>query len=735
MIRMIHSVVGYRLTIWVLWGFFAALFVPPLMAQSQTQHSIDSLHTLLQSAKEQERSVLLSALSGFIETDKPQEAKELALQAIASAQKNTNLYDEAVAEIHLSAALRHLGRSAEALAASLRSVEKAFHLPPTQANKEVLAKSNAQAAINYRASAKYDSMLFYANQSLALYDELHDRAGHASLLVTLSYIYWNVGKYAQGMEFGLQALRTYEELGYKPQIARTLNIIGLIYRTLGDHAKALDYFQQCLALRRALNDNEGTGVAMSNIGAVYKNLKQYDSAMKYFENYLLITQSLHIKQGLAIASLNIGSVQRLQGKLRQALYTHKLALSYNTELGDKRGTAQSMSEIGADLRATGKFKESVQYLERSIALADSIGAKNIVKDSYAELSQTLASLGEFERAYFVQMKFDALNSTLITENRDQIIAIQNRHDRERSERERQMQEERIQQQNVLLNVMVGLLVFLILVGFVMVRLYRKQKRSEVELREKNSIIEKERELSDTLNRNLAQTLYALEHEQATSDRLLLNVLPESIAERMKAGETTIADHFESVTVLFADLVGFTSLASRMNPVQVVEILDSLFSTFDALAQLHGVEKIKTIGDAYLAVCGVPRAVENHTENIAAFALDMCSAVSDFGRQLQTTGEAVQLEVRIGIHVGEVVAGVIGKKKFSYDLWGDTVNTASRMESHGDGGKIHVSEEVFLKLNDKFTFEERGEIEVKGKGVMRTWFLTESTIAEYPESDR
>jgi class 3 adenylate cyclase len=188
----------------------------------------------------------------------------------------------------------------------------------------------------------------------------------------------------------------------------------------------------------------------------------------------------------------------------------------------------------------------------------------------------------------------------------------------------------------------------------------------------------------------------------------------------------------------------------MKPAQVVEILDSLFSTFDALAQLHGVEKIKTIGDAYLAVCGVPRAVANHTENIAAFALDMCNAVSDFERQLQTAGETVQLEVRIGIHVGEVVAGVIGKKKFSYDLWGDTVNIASRMESHGDAGKIHVSEEVYKALgghstvaishwsndnpnapmtNDQvtngFLFEERGEIEVKGKGAMRTYFLASS----------
>ena len=225
------------------------------------------------------------------------------------------------------------------------------------------------------------------------------------------------------------------------------------------------------------------------------------------------------------------------------------------------------------------------------------------------------------------------------------------------------------------------------------------------------------EEAEVLNNTLTNTLRALEHEKQTSDRLLLNILPRSIAERMKSGETAIAEYFQDVTVLFADIVGFTNLSSGMKPQELVALLDQLFSSFDALAEKHGVEKIKTIGDAYMVVSGVPQAAELQTERILLFAIDMLDCISYFNQEFQQN-----LSVRIGIHTGEVVAGVIGKHKFSYDLWGDTVNTASRMESHGEAGKIHVSEEIFTALHEKFIFEKRGEIDIKGKGFMHTWFL-------------
>jgi class 3 adenylate cyclase len=210
---------------------------------------------------------------------------------------------------------------------------------------------------------------------------------------------------------------------------------------------------------------------------------------------------------------------------------------------------------------------------------------------------------------------------------------------------------------------------------------------------------------------------ALRIEREKSERLLRNILPAPIAERLKSGQQTIADAFEETTILFADIVGFTTLSERTSPDQLVAMLNTLFSRFDDLTEKHGLEKIKTIGDAYMVVAGLPEHRHDHAQAIAAMALDMHRTMTHFNA---STGHA--LELRIGINSGAVTAGVIGKKKFSYDLWGDAVNTAARMESHGIPGEIQVSQTTYDLLKDTFAFEERGLIELKGKGLMSRYLL-------------
>ncbi|MDY6784650.1 MAG: adenylate/guanylate cyclase domain-containing protein [Cyanobacteriota bacterium] len=227
-------------------------------------------------------------------------------------------------------------------------------------------------------------------------------------------------------------------------------------------------------------------------------------------------------------------------------------------------------------------------------------------------------------------------------------------------------------------------------------------------------------LADTINWMLERLEIAAEKlnlEQEKSERLLLNILPAAIAERLKQDRSPIAEQFEEATILFADLVGFTPLSARLSPIELVDLLNLLFSEFDRLAQQFGLEKIKTIGDAYMVAAGLPLPKPNHVEAIAEMGLSMQKAIETFQRD---RGESLQ--IRIGIHTGSVVAGVIGTHKFIYDLWGDTVNTASRMESHGLPGKIHVTEEVYLRLRDRYRFEQRGELQVKGKGKMTTYWL-------------
>jgi class 3 adenylate cyclase len=222
----------------------------------------------------------------------------------------------------------------------------------------------------------------------------------------------------------------------------------------------------------------------------------------------------------------------------------------------------------------------------------------------------------------------------------------------------------------------------------------------------------------------------LKAEQEKSERLLLNILPAPIAARLKHQQGIIAEQFDDVTVLFADIVDFTTLAARITPTELVGVLNQIFSLFDQLAEQHGLEKIKTIGDAYMVVGGLPVERADHAEAVADMALDMRRAIARFN------GEHGELfAMRIGISSGPVVAGVIGTTKFSYDLWGDTVNTASRMESHGLPGHIQVSAATYKRLRKSYRFTARGRIDVKGKGAMRTYLLERKKRHADPIEDR
>lgn len=245
----------------------------------------------------------------------------------------------------------------------------------------------------------------------------------------------------------------------------------------------------------------------------------------------------------------------------------------------------------------------------------------------------------------------------------------------------------------------------------------RMRELELQLREKNLMLRREiayREQAEVETRLLLETT---KFQKEQIEELLLNILPKPIADRLQDRQSIIADSFSDVSVLFADLVGFTSFASEKTASETVKILNQIFSQFDQLSIEHGLEKIKTIGDAYMVVGGLPEPSANHAEAIALMALDMQASVARFNVKNDR-----DFKLRIGINIGSVVAGVIGLTKFSYDLWGDTVNVAHRMESNGIPGEIQVTEAVYERLKDKFSFKKRGSIEVKGKGEMITYLL-------------
>ncbi len=212
----------------------------------------------------------------------------------------------------------------------------------------------------------------------------------------------------------------------------------------------------------------------------------------------------------------------------------------------------------------------------------------------------------------------------------------------------------------------------------------------------------------------------LHKQRIRSERLLLNVLPQAVAERLKRGETRIADNFSRATVLFADIANFTRLSAQISPRELIDLLNNIFSAFDDLADRYHLEKIKTIGDAYMLVGGIPSPTPEHEAAVARMALGMQRAIAQF-----KTPEGQPITLRVGIHTGPVVAGVIGTRKFTYDLWGDTVNVASRMELQGEPGRIQVTAPVYERLNDRFEFLARGPIEIRGKGTMHTYWLMQA----------
>jgi class 3 adenylate cyclase len=363
----------------------------------------------------------------------------------------------------------------------------------------------------------------------------------------------------------------------------------------------------------------------------------------------------------------------------------------------------------------GNAQKALETAQEGFSYAQTSRTKIDIQELSMILWRSYAALGKYEQAFEYQSLYLSTRDSITSEQSiKQTAAIQIKYEIQRKQDEIETLE--YSHRIVRWSLVIGLCMLSVLVG-VLTNRFRLKQRTTIEILRQQEILSEQSKEIELTNTELQEKNLLIEAERQLSQRLLLNVLPSGIAARLMAGEKLIADRFSHVTVLFADIAGFTALSKRTAPEELVALLDTIFSEFDSIAEEFRLEKIKTIGDCYMLVGGLPEPIPDNCERIAQAALAMREAV-----QVLNDALGLNIAMRIGIHTGEVIAGVIGKKKFSYDLWGDTVNTASRMESHGEADKIQVSEEVFEILKRKFTFEKRGEIEVKGKGMMRTWFL-------------
>lgn len=575
-------------------------------------------------------------------------------------------------------------------------------------------------------------------------------SARVDILVELARALW-ANKLEDSRRIAFEALTLAERLGYQKGIANSFNTIGVTYYYQGWYDIALGYHQKSLAIRKSLNDTAGIGHSTNNIGLIYMGQRKHEESLTYLLEALHIYKTLNRTPSIAAAYNNIGTIYRRQKRLDSAAKMHEeaiktlegknnragMALSYNSlggvledagsfsealrlqeqalklyeEIPNHKGIVNSLYASASVLAKMKRFPEALTNLRRAIDIATAMDSRPELRDCLELLSQIEESIGNIQGALFNFKRFEALKDSLISEEAAARSAEFNaKYDTERKAKQIELLTAQRQRQSVERNLLLALVTAsLMAVGLFYTR-YRIKRKSETALQNANAQLQEKNDL--------------LSQARSIAETLLLNVLPKPIARRMQAGELRIAEHFSDVTVLFADIVDFTQLASDLHPEELVSLLDAIFSDFDALAERYNLEKIKTIGDAYMAVCGIPEPNPQHCLNVVRFALDMLRVIEKYSihgaPQLPTSEN--HLRLRIGIHTGAVVAGVIGKKKFSYDLWGDTVNIASRLESHGVAGEIHCSQEVYEMLQESCIFEMRGETELKGSITMTTYFL-------------
>ncbi|MFY7999008.1 MAG: adenylate/guanylate cyclase domain-containing protein [Candidatus Kapaibacteriota bacterium] len=545
--------------------------------------------------------------------------------------------------------------------------------------------------------SKPDEALHYAKEGVLLAEELHDDNLHTALLLLLATIAIDKSQYASAMQFALEARTKSENNSNDAAAAQALGIIGTIHRMQNNTTKAFEYAWKALAEAVRIGDKQQEAQALSNLGSTYRRLQNYDSARYYRLRSLVVYEGLNDQQGIADVCMGLGMIEEADNKPQRSLEYKRRAFTVFAAMGDEIGMADALTGLGRSYLLLQKtfpqYGDSAEnVILRGLALAERFEARIPMLRATEDLYRLYKERKNPSEALRWYERFTALRDSVFnTAQATRLSEMQANFDSERAMQQRTL--ERWQRNMLLVSLVLVLMVF----GVVINRFWLKN-RSEALLRLKQD---------------------ALEFEHLRAETLLSNILPQAIADRLKMGEKTIADAHQDATILFADIVGFTELTSRLSARELVRVLDHVFSGFDDIAAHYQCEKIKTIGDQYMVVAGVPHQSAHHAALIAEIAL----AMLDYMESLPTKHPAMpMLTIRIGIHTGDVVAGVIGQKKFAYDLWGDTVNTASRMESHGVPQKIHCSEAVYEALKESFVFAERAAVEIKGKGTMQTYFL-------------
>jgi len=593
-----------------------------------------------------------------------------------------------------------------------------------------------QVGMEYFMEEDFDSASSYFTKAHDMAEAINFKKGQGYALKNLGLVHYFQGNFSKVFDSWTESLQIFESIPDTLGIANLSSNVGVIYYDQGSYARALDYYLQSLRYSEFLDDPVRITTALVNIGGVYTQMQEYEKALRYYQQLEFYLDRIDDPDIESAYLLGIGEVYSLKDDHQMALdyylkalkstkgtpaYAHNLTMigKEEYELGsrelavkyyDSAYAIATKDNLPLDLVQTrlamGRIymnedpEKAIEIYEEGAFIAKSMAINEDLKDIYEGMSIAYRNLGDYKNAYVYQEEFLKLKDSIFNiETDDKIRGLQFDFDLQKKEdeiglleKEAQIQELQEKRQKT---ITWAVSIMLFFIGLLALGQYRRYKFTK----ETNKIIANEKERSDSL---------------------LLNILPAETAQELKDHGKVKAKRYEQVTVLFTDFVGFTSYSQDLEPEELVASVDHYFSKFDQIVERHGLEKIKTIGDAYMCAGGIPEPDDSHIVKIIEVAFEFIGFLNDSKSGMKES--ITPFDVRIGLNTGPVVAGVVGTKKFAYDIWGDTVNVASRMESNSEPGRINVSEYTYELIKDKFDCEYRGEIKVKNHGKMKMYFV-------------
>lgn len=587
---------------------------------------------------------------------------------------------------------------------SIEYYKESLKLKEEISYKSSMGGSLANIGNAYYNLGNYIQAQNYYKQSLTIYDEVNDSKGKGLPLYSLGNIFFVKGNFPKAINYYSQSLKATENSDRQDIYANSHLVLGMIYTKQKDFTKALNYCQSSLDIYDKLYDKRETTPVLNQIGKIYQSQNNFSQALDYYNKSLKISQDVENRQGIAESLRDIGSIHSDQSNFSEALKHFKESLKIQEDIGNKQGIAKAQYAIGSTYVKQKKYNQAIVSCQKSLTAGIELGALDRQKaacsclyEANKGLSRGIKALQFHERMVTLD---DSLEHQKTTEQLKQMEfdkdLLQDSINRVEEERKKQEEHDRKilkaeREKNIYL--VLGGLFVLIALGFY--SRWRFVKRSKARLQK----------------------------EKDRSENLLLNILPAEIAEELKEKGRAEARNFDNVSVLFSDFKGFTQASESLKARELVAEINICFEAFDSIMEKYSIEKIKTIGDAYMAAGGLPVPTNESIKNSVLAALEMQSFIKDRKSEMDAQGKPA-FEMRVGIHTGSVVAGIVGVKKFQYDIWGDTVNTASRMESSGEINEVNISQSTydFIKGDPDFAFEYRGKIQAKGKGEVEMYFV-------------